>query len=124
MKFFQKICAHLVLIIAVKGLMNFQWYTKILKIYDYQSTNYVLIESKQIDSVTIPTLSIGSQVTVTENAYLRDYSYSTSLYYSDFDVLEYTRETESVFVDWYDGSRKLLQTVNKKGFQFLVEEWE
>lgn len=41
-------------------------------------------------------------------------------YYTDFDVIPWNKETEQIIVEWYDGTEKLLQTVNKAGYQMVM----
>lgn len=50
------------------------------------------------------------------------------LYYSDFDLLKWSKETDDINVDWGDGTERRFQTINKTGFQFLLylnnSDWE
>jgi hypothetical protein len=41
-------------------------------------------------------------------------------YFSDFDVIEWNKPTESVNIEWYDKTTRLAQTINKTGLQFLL----
>jgi len=48
------------------------------------------------------------------------YTYGTVNYYTDYDVLDYNRQTESLFIDWPDGTRKLARTIDKAGYESVM----
>ncbi len=48
------------------------------------------------------------------------YSYGETYYYfSDFDVINYNRDTENILVPWSDSSQKTAQTIDQSGVQYL-----
>jgi hypothetical protein len=46
-------------------------------------------------------------------------SFNGTLYYSDYDVLAWNKDTDSVDVDWFDNTIKRAQTTNKEGFEYV-----
>ena len=76
------------------------------------SLSLVLNSSSKIASV------LASEVYISA-ATPGNYDYSESTYYSDYDVLDWIKDTEDVNVDWFDGTIKLAQTVSKKGFEYV-----
>lgn len=50
---------------------------------------------------------------------INTYSIGKYRYYSDFDVLNWTKEVDDIKVQWSDGTEKIAQRINKSGYQFL-----
>lgn len=46
-----------------------------------------------------------------------NYTYGISQYFTDFSVLDWNKEVDDVIVDWWDGTQKIAQRINKNGLQ-------
>lgn len=48
------------------------------------------------------------------------YVYGVFDYYSDYDVIDYSEQTEPIKIDWPDGNSKTVRTIDKKGESILL----
>ena len=91
-----------------------------LSIYLLSGSTFVLKDRKKTKIGTYPKIAINAYATIPLGLTLNNYIYSELKKYSDFDILEYSKDVEPVNVPWYDGSIRTLQKVNKKGYQILL----
>jgi hypothetical protein len=62
-------------------------------------------------------LDINSVISIS-GANTANYNYG-NIYYTDFDVLVWNKPTEDVEVEWFDGSKKKAQRINKDGLEYV-----
>jgi len=82
-------------------------------------TTLTLLATISVDTVASPYIAQieNGKVSITEDSFIKSYEYAEPTYYTDYDVLDYSRQTESFFIDWPDGTRKLARTIDKIGFE-------
>ena len=88
--------------------------------------SYTLTSDWALDAGTLNVGGTGSALAgLTDNEVFLtastsgNYNYGVISYYSDYDLIDWPKDTEDIKVSWSDGSDKVAQKVSKIGYQFL-----
>jgi uncharacterized protein YqfB (UPF0267 family) len=90
--------------------------------YDITGSVLTLLGTKEINVSSSPYMAQleTDKISITEPTEITSYEYGNVKYYTDYDILEYNRQTEPTYVDWPNGDRKLARTIDKKGYEILI----
>ena len=92
-----------------------------LRLYDITGSTLTYITQVDIDINSNPYIVQleTDKVSLTEQNSIDSYHYTKPTYYTDYDLLDWSKEIEDFRLDWPDGTRPLARTIDKVGKQAI-----